>query len=520
MNDNPKRTALISVTNKSGLEKFASVLKDSGYGMLSSSGTMKFLESKGFEAEEISIYTASPELLGGRVKTLHPKIHAGILADRDEASHLQQLDEHGVRPIDLVVVNLYPFVEKYRSGDLSEKKLCEYIDIGGITLIRAAAKNFHHVAVVTDPGEYKGIAKEIADTGAVSLDTRRRLARDAFALTSSYDAAINAFFRGNLPADKTPRQMALALDKVDDLRYGENPHQYAAVYRTSDDSAILSVTKHQGKELSYNNYLDLVSAFSLARDMGKGSVTIMKHTNPCGVGWCGQPLPSFRRALKTDPVSAFGGIVAVNGTVEKELAEEFNKMFLEVIIARSLTDDALRILAKKKNLRVVSLDDAWWEKAPAGQFGLLTDGLFLYQDADAGFPELKEAQAVTKRAPTEAELLSCQMAWKVAKHVKSNSILVADDEGTVGVGAGQMSRIDSSQIAARKAAEAGFSLEGKVAASDAFFPFPDGVIALAETGITAVIQPGGSIRDQEVIDAADEANLAMLFTGRRHFRHA
>jgi phosphoribosylaminoimidazolecarboxamide formyltransferase/IMP cyclohydrolase len=481
---------------------------------------MKFLQSKGFEAQEISVYTGSPELLGGRVKTLHPKIHAGILADRDEPSHLQQLDEHGVRAIDLVVVNLYPFVEKYRSGELSEKELCEYIDIGGITLIRAAAKNFHHVAIVTDPGEYEVVAEEIAKTGAVSLETRRRLARDAFALSSSYDGAINTFFRGNLPTDKTPRQMALTLDKVSDLRYGENPHQYAAVYQTSGESAILAVTKHQGKELSYNNYLDLVSAFSLARDMGKGSVTIMKHTNPCGVGWCGEPLSSFRRALSTDRLSAFGGIVAVNGTVDKELADEFNKMFLEVVIARALTDDALEVLAKKKNLRVVSLDDAWWDNAPAGQFGLLTEGLFLYQDADAGFPELKETQVVTKRAPTKAELEACRMAWKVAKHVKSNAILIADEEGTIGVGAGQMSRVDSSQIAARKAAEAGFSLEGKVAASDAFFPFADGVIALAENGITAVIQPGGSIKDQEVIDAADEANLAMLFTGRRHFRHA
>jgi len=518
--DKAKRTALISVTNKSGLEGFASILRDSGYTLLSSSGTMKFLESKGLEAEEISSYTASPELLGGRVKTLHPKIHAGILADRDQGSHLKQLHEHGVRPIDLVVVNLYPFVERYRSGELSEKELCEYIDIGGITLIRAAAKNFHHVAVVTDPEEYDAIAREIADSGVVSLQTRRRLARDAFALTSAYDAAINEFFRGNLASDKTPKRMTLALDKVHDLRYGENPHQYAAVYRTGGDSAILAATKHQGKELSYNNYLDLVSAFSLARDIGKGSVTIMKHTNPCGVGWCAEPLASFRRALKTDPVSAFGGIVAVNGTVAKELAEEFHKMFLEVILARSLTSDALAVLAKKKNLRVVSLDDAWWEEAPAGQFGLLTEGLFLYQDADAGFPELQETQIVTKREPTEAEMQACRMAWKVAKHVKSNSILIADTDGTVGVGAGQMSRVDSSQIAARKASEAGFSLNGKVAASDAFFPFPDGVIALAESGITAVIQPGGSIRDQDVIDAADEANLAMLFTGRRHFRHA
>ncbi len=520
MKDNPRRTALISVTDKSELEKLAATLRDSGYGILSSSGTMKFLESNGFEAEEISSYTGSPELLGGRVKTLHPKIHAGILADRDETSHLEQLNEHGVRPIDLVVVNLYPFVEKYRGGELSEKELCEYIDIGGITLIRAAAKNFHNVAVITDPDEYETVAGEIAETGAVSLETRRRLARDAFALTSSYDAAINAFFRGNMPADKTPRQMALALDKVSDLRYGENPHQYAAVYRTSSDSAILALTKHQGKELSYNNYLDLVSAFSLARDMGKGSVAIMKHTNPCGVGWCGEPLRSFRRALSTDRLSAFGGIVAVNGTVDKELAGELNQMFLEVILARSLADDALGILAKKKNLRVVSLDDTRWSDAPAGQFGLLTEGLFLYQDADAGFPELKETQVVTKRAPTPAELEACRMAWKVAKHVKSNAIVIADDEGTVGVGAGQMSRVDSSQIAARKASEADFSLTGKVAASDAFFPFPDGVTALAKSGITAVIQPGGSIKDQEVIDAADEADVAMLFTGRRHFRHA
>jgi phosphoribosylaminoimidazolecarboxamide formyltransferase/IMP cyclohydrolase len=515
-----KRTALMSVTDKTDLETLAATLKDQGYRILSSSGTMKFLQSKGFDAQEISSYTGSPELLDGRVKTLHPKIHAGLLADRDDASHIEQLDSAGIVAIDLVVVNLYPFVEKYRSGQLSERELCEYIDIGGITLIRAAAKNFHHVAVVTDPADYAVVANEIASNGTTSLETRRRLARDAFAVTSAYDAVIGEFFYGILPPEKTPRRMGLVLEKVSDLRYGENPHQYAAVYRTMRESAVLSLDKHQGKDFSYNNYLDLVAAYSLARDMGAGSASIIKHTNPCGVAWCGEPLPSFRRALSTDRVSAFGGIVAINGTVERELAEELNQLFLEVVLARSYSEDALGVLAKKKNLRVASLAQSHWEDASGGRFGMLTEDVFLYQDADAGFPELNETQVVTKRAPTDAELEACRMAWKVAKHVKSNSIVIADEEGTVGVGAGQMSRVDSSQIATRKAYEADFSLVGKVAASDAFFPFPDGVTTLAKAGITAVIQPGGSIRDADVIEAADAANITMLFTGRRHFRHA
>jgi phosphoribosylaminoimidazolecarboxamide formyltransferase/IMP cyclohydrolase len=515
-----KRTALISVTDKTDLETLAKALKNKGYRILSSSGTMKFLESKGVEAVEISSYTGSAELLDGRVKTLHPKIHAGILADRDNASHVDELDQETVFPIDLVVVNLYPFVEKYRSGKLTERELCEYIDIGGITLIRAAAKNFHHVAVVTESHEYERVAAEIGETGTTTLETRRRLASEAFALTSSYDAAIGEFFQQNLPAEKAPERMSLALEKISDLRYGENPHQYAAIYRTPSESSILSLVKHQGKELSYNNYLDLVAAFSVARDIGPGSVTIIKHTNPCGVAWCGDPLRSFHRALSTDRLSAFGGIVAANGIVEKELADELKQLFLEVVLARSFSADALDVFGKKKNLRVVSLPDSHWDIVPGSRFGLLTEGIFLYQNADVGFPELNEAEVVTKRAPTETEVEACRMAWRVAKHVKSNSIVIADEQGTVGVGAGQMSRVDSAQIATRKAYDADFSLIGKVAASDAFFPFPDGVTTLAKTGITAIIQPGGSIRDQEVIDAANAANIAMLLTGRRHFKHA
>lgn len=520
MKSGGNRAALISVTDKQGIERLAAALRDAGYRILASAGTTTFLRSKGFDAEEIASYTGSPELLDGRVKTLHPKIHAGILAERDKPSHLEELSAQGILPIDMVAVNLYPFVEKYRSGGLSERDLCEHIDIGGVALIRAAAKNFHHVTVVVDPEDYETVASEIAAGGGTSLDTRRRLARDAFSFTSAYDAAVGDFFQRNLPAEATPRRMGICLEKVSDLRYGENPHQKAAVYRTLQDSSILSVDQHQGKELSYNNYLDLIAAFSVARDIGKGSVSIIKHTNPCGVAWCGDPLRSFRRALSADRSSAFGGIVAINGSLEAELSEELSQVFLEVVLARSVSDAALEIFARKKGLRVVTLTDSHWESVPAPHFGVFTEGVFLYQDADIGFPELNQIKVVSRRPPSRSELEASRLAWKVAKHVKSNSVVLADEQGTVGIGAGQMSRVDASQIATRKAFDADFSLTGKVAASDAFFPFADGVATLAQAGITAVIQPGGSIRDQEVIDAADAARITMLFTGRRHFRHA
>jgi phosphoribosylaminoimidazolecarboxamide formyltransferase/IMP cyclohydrolase len=519
VSDSTIKTALISVTDKSRLLDLAAVLKSRGVRILSSSGTQKFLAGEGIDADEIAHYTGSGELLDGRVKTLHPKIHAGILADRGLSTHNEQLAKEGIDPIGLVVVNLYPFIEKYRSGNLSEKELCEFIDIGGITLLRAAAKNFHHVAVVTDPADYPVVANEIRQTGSTTLETRRRLAGQAFALTGAYDAAIGAFFDGNLPEENTPARVNLALEKQADLRYGENPHQFAAVYSTLGESPVLSMEKHQGKELSFNNYLDLAGAFSIARDLGEEGVAIIKHTNPCGAAWCGDVKSSFRRALRTDRVSAFGGIVAVNGTVDGELAGELKELFLEVVVARAFGGEALELLSKKKNLRVLTVPEKSWAQPAGGRFGLLTEGFFLLQNADTGFPELREPDVVTRRKPSESESKALDMAWIVAKHVKSNAIVVADEEGTVGIGAGQMSRVDSSQIAARKAGDAGFTLDGKVAASDAFFPFADGVTTLAEAGITAVIQPGGSMRDKEVIAAADEADIAMLFTGRRHFRH-
>lgn len=513
------KTALLSVTDKSGILPLARALKKRGATILSSSGTKKFLEEAGIEVVEIADYTESPELLDGRVKTLHPRIHAGILADRDNPRHAAELEKRGVRPIDLVVVNLYPFREKYATGELSERELCEYIDIGGITLIRAAAKNFNHVAIVTSPAQYDEVVSHVEASGTIPLELRRKLALEAFSLTCSYDAAIETFFASKVGREVLPGRLNISMEKMGLLRYGENPHQTGALYRTLDDSPLVSFELHQGKELSYNNYLDMVGALSISRDMGRGSVSIVKHTNPCGVGWCGDELRSFSRALSTDRVSAFGGIVAVNGVVGKELAEELNQLFLEVVLARSYADGVLDTLKKKKNVRVLTMPEKFWESAEKGYAGILVENACLMQTADSGFPELDATRVVTKRAPTAREREACRMAWKVAKHVKSNAIVIADDAGTVGIGAGQMSRVDASQIAARKAFDAGFSLLGKVAASDAYFPFADGVSTLATAGITAIIQPGGSIRDQESVDAADAANVAMMFTGRRHFRH-
>jgi phosphoribosylaminoimidazolecarboxamide formyltransferase/IMP cyclohydrolase len=495
------------------------VFKELGIHILASSGTQSFLEGQGIAAEEISTYTGSPEILGGRVKTLHPKIHGGILADRDNPEHVKTLDDSGTHAIDFVVVNLYPFEEKYREGLLTPEEMVEFIDIGGITLLRAAAKNHRHVTVVTSPAQYADVIVELRTHGATTSGLRARLAADAFALTSTYDAAISHFMGGMAPRQGMPERMPLGLEKATDVRYGENPHQQAALYRTVAESPLLAMQQLQGKELSFNNYLDIVGAFTLARDLGENSVSIIKHTNPCGAAWCGDVLRSFRRALQTDDVSAFGGIVAVNGAIGSNLAKELTQMFLEVVVARDLDAGAKELFARKKNLRVVTIPERHWDDTHRGALGVLVQNVMLYQEEDFGFPELDQLEVVTKKGPTDFEMMALRMAWKVAKHVKSNAIVIGDDEGTVGIGAGQMSRVDSSQIATRKAFDAKFSLLGKVAASDAFFPFPDGVRELAKSGISAVIQPGGSIRDQEVIDAADAANLAMVFTGRRHFRH-
>jgi phosphoribosylaminoimidazolecarboxamide formyltransferase/IMP cyclohydrolase len=511
-------TALISVTDKTGLPELAAVLADLGLHLIASSGTRAFLKERGIAVEEISDYTASPEILGGRVKTLHPKIHGGILADRDNPEHVHTLEAHGTPPIDFVIVNLYPFEEKYRAG-LPPAEMIEYIDIGGITLIRAAAKNHRHVTLVTDPRQYGAVIEELGRDGATTPSTRARLAADAFALTATYDAAISRFLRAQSPSDGLPERLPVGLIKVTDVRYGENPHQRGALYRTIGDSPLVGMSQSQGKELSFNNYLDVMGAFALVRDLGEGSVAVIKHNNPCGAAWVGDAPRSWRRALQTDPVSAFGGVVAVNGHISAELAEEMNQLFLEVVVARGVDEPARAVLAKKKNLRVLTLPDAYWTSSPASLMGVFANDAALIQDDDAGFPELDDLRTVTSRRPSPEETLALEMAWKVAKHVKSNAIVVADAEGTVGIGAGQMSRVDSSHLAVRKAGAAGLRVDGAVAASDAFFPFADGVLELARAGIAAVIQPGGSIRDQEVIDAANQAGLAMLFTGRRHFRH-
>jgi phosphoribosylaminoimidazolecarboxamide formyltransferase / IMP cyclohydrolase len=511
-------TALISVTDKVGLPELAAALRDAGLVIIASSGTKAFLEAGGVSAREISEYTGSPEILGGRVKTLHPKIHGGILADRDNPEHIKTLSEQGTQPVDIVVVNLYPFEEKFRAG-LSPEQLIEYIDIGGITLIRAAAKNHKHVTVLTHPSQYAPVIAELKANGATTPATRARLAAEAFALTATYDAAIAHGFRAAIASEQLPARLAIGLEKVTDVRYGENPHQRGALYRTVADSALAGMTQLQGKELSFNNYLDIMGAFALVRDLGPRSVAIIKHNNPCGAAWLTDELASWRRALKTDTVSAFGGVVAVNGSVSAALAEEMAQLFLEVIIARSIESNARAILEKKKNVRVVTIPAAHWEAAKPGLMGVWMHDVALVQDEDAGFPEWDRAETVTRRLPNERERVALRMAWIVAKHVKSNAIVIADAEGTVGVGAGQMSRVDSSHLAAHKAEKAGLAVRGAVAASDAFFPFADGVMELARVGIAAVVQPGGSIRDQEVIAAADEAHLAMLFTGRRHFRH-
>ena len=511
-------TALVSVTDKSGLAELAAAFAECGVQIIASSGTKAFLESSGIAVEEISAYTASPEILGGRVKTLHPKIHGGILADRDNPEHLRTLETHGTRPIDFVVVNLYPFEEKYRAG-LPADDMVEYIDIGGITLMRAAAKNHRHVTVLTNPSQYLAVIDQLKKDGGTSPATRARLAGEAFALTATYDAAIGRYLQEQSPGDGFPERMAIGLTKVTDVRYGENPHQRGALYRTVADSPFVAMSQTQGKELSFNNYLDVIGAFALVRDLGPGGVAIIKHNNPCGAAWKRDVLESWRRALQTDPLSAFGGVVAVNGAVTGALAEEMGQVFLEVVVARAVDAVAVPMLGKKKNLRVVTIPDRYWEPAPAGAMGVWTHDVMLVQDDDTGFPELDRIETVTQRVPTDAQVLALKMAWRVAKNVKSNAIVVADSDGTVGIGAGQMSRVDSSHLATRKAVAAGLAVAGAVAASDAFFPFADGVVELARAGIAAVIQPGGSIRDREVIDAANEANLAMVFTGRRHFRH-
>jgi phosphoribosylaminoimidazolecarboxamide formyltransferase/IMP cyclohydrolase len=509
---------ILSVTDKTGLVDFARRLSALGVELISTGGTAKLLRESGISVKDISELTGFPEMLDGRVKTLHPKVHGGILHRRDDPKHVAAVKDHGIQPIDMVVVNLYAFEKTASKPGVAFDELIENIDIGGPSMIRSAAKNFHDVAIVTSPSDYESIADELERNAAqLSKETKWRLAQKAFATTAAYDSAIASTLERITPEkielnqDIFPDTLRFSFHKTLDLRYGENPHQKAAMYSDGSAKGVANAHQLQGKELSYNNIVDLQAAWDLAQEFLEPVVAIIKHTNPCGTATGKTLAEAYKRALECDPVSAFGGVIGVNRPVDLAAAEEMHKLFLEVIAAPSFDEAAREKFASKKNLRLV-------EVVPANQKWILKNvsGGMLVQDADVRPLQDADLKVVTKRPPTPEETRSLLFAWKVCKHVKSNAIVYARDGQTVGVGAGQMSRVDSAKIGAMKAQ---LPLKGTVAASDAFFPFPDGVEEIAKAGATAIIQPGGSQRDPEVIEAADRLGLAMLFTGVRHFRH-
>jgi phosphoribosylaminoimidazolecarboxamide formyltransferase/IMP cyclohydrolase len=515
--------AILSVTDKTGLVDFARQLSGFGIELISTGGTAKLLRDSGIVVKDISELTGFPEMLDGRVKTLHPKVHGGILHRRENPAHTAAVAEHGIQPIDMVVVNLYAFEKTAEKPGVAFEELIENIDIGGPSMIRSGAKNVHDVAVVTSPADYPAVADELARSGgALSLETKWRLAQKAFATTAAYDSAIASTLE-RIPdvknpqlsaAEPFPQTLRLSFQKTLDLRYGENPHQKAAMYSNGSGVGVANARQLQGKELSYNNIVDLQAAWDLAQEFDPSDAAfcaIIKHTNPAGAATGKTLAEAYKRALECDPVSAFGGVIGVNRPIDGEAAEEMHKLFLEVIAAPGFDDAAKARFATKKNLRLVEVKAAsqkWMLKNVSG-------GILL-QDNDSRPLQDIDLKVVTQRAPTPEETRALLFAWKVCKHVKSNAIVYARDGQTVGVGAGQMSRVDSAKIGAMKAQ---LPLKGTVAASDAFFPFPDGVEEIAKAGATAIIQPGGSQRDPEVIAAADRLGLAMLFTGVRHFRH-
>ena len=510
--------AILSVTDKTGLVDFARRLSAFGVELVSTGGTAKLLRDSGITVKDISDLTGFPEMLDGRVKTLHPKVHGGILHRREDPKHVAAVKEHGIQPIDIVVVNLYAFEKTAAKAGAQFEELIENIDIGGPSMIRSAAKNFQDVAIVTSPSDYDSIASEMEQTGgALSKETKWRLAQKAFATTAAYDSAIASTLERispenvDLSQQTFPATLRLSFHKTLDLRYGENPHQKAAMYSDGSGKGVANARQIQGKELSYNNIVDLQAAWDLAQEFEEPVVAIIKHTNPCGTATGKTLAEAYKRALECDPVSAFGGVIGVNRPIDLATAEEMHKLFLEVIAAPAFAEAAKEKFASKKNLRLV-------EVVPADQKWILKNvsGGMLLQDSDVRPLRDADLKVVSKRPPTPEETRALLFAWKVCKHVKSNAIVYARDGQTVGVGAGQMSRVDSAKIGAMKAQ---LPMKGTVAASDAFFPFPDGVEEIAKAGATAIIQPGGSTRDPEVIEAADRLNLAMLFTGVRHFRH-
>jgi len=510
------RRALISVSNKAGIIGLARELTDMGVEIVSTGGTERKLREEGIEVTPITEVTGFPEMLGGRVKTLHPHIHAALLADRDNPDHMRQLEEMGIKPIDLVVVNLYPFAETISRPDTTLEEAVEQIDIGGVAIIRAAAKNFAGVAVVTNPKRYSSLLMEMnRSEGSLSLETRRSLAAEGFHHTANYDATIHSYLSGTF--EEFPDNLTLVLEKKGDLRYGENPHQRAALYREvgAPPQALVFAEQLHGKDLSFNNVLDLDAAWALVKEFSRPAAAVIKHNNPCGAAVAESLSAAYERAHACDPVSAFGSVVALNRPVDSDTAARINSTFVEAVIAPDFPEDSLKVLREKEDIRLLRLP------AEAGPLAGLKDmkrveGGMLVQDRDHHRAAAEELLFVGDLAPSEEQLEELMFAWTVAKHVRSNAIVLAGGGATVGVGAGQMSRVDATRLALMKAGE---KAEGSVLASDAFFPFPDAVELAAEAGVKAFIQPGGSLRDEDVFEVVKTRGLVMALTGKRHFRH-
>lgn len=513
--------ALISVSNKDGILDLARGLSALGIEILSTGGTAKMLRDAGIAVKDVSEFTGFPEMLDGRVKTLHPKVHGGLLGRRNNPEHVKQMKQHGIEPIDLVVVNLYPFEQTVAKPGCTLEEAIENIDIGGPTMLRSAAKNHTDVAVVVSPRDYSRVLEEIRKTGEVSAKTRFELCRTVFLHTARYDSAISAWLDNQVPDDEKtrfPNILTLQFEKVQNLRYGENPHQQGAFYREfgRKEPSVAGARQLHGKEMSFNNFLDANSALELAKEFEQTAAVIVKHNNPCGAATAPSLAEAYRMARSCDPVSAFGGVIAFNRIVDFETAKEIASTFVEVVVAPEFAPDALLELKKKKDVRLLDIGPRVKGGAEGMDLKKITGGL-IYQDRDlGGIADIRKLSVATTRKPTDDEYTALAFAWKICKHVKSNAIIFTTTDRTIGIGAGQMSRLDSVRIAVLKAQ---FPLKGTVLASDAFFPFRDGLDEAAKAGITAVIQPGGSLKDDEVIRAANEHGLAMVMTGMRHFRH-
>jgi len=509
------KRALVSVSNKEGIVEFVKGLVENGVEVISTGGTKKTLEENGINVIGISEVTNFPEIMDGRVKTLHPNIHSGLLAVRDNEEHMKTLEEHQITPIDLVVVNLYPFQQTIAKPDVTYADAIENIDIGGPTMLRSAAKNHQFVTVVVDPSDYQKVLGEVSETGSVSVQTNRELAAKVFRHTAAYDAVIAEYLTKQV-GEESPESYTVTFEKKQDLRYGENPHQKATFYKKPLGSvfSIAAATQLHGKELSYNNINDANAALQIVKEFNEPAAVAVKHMNPCGVGVGNTITEAYNKAYEADPTSIFGGIVALNGEVDAETATKLHEIFLEIVIAPSYTKEAFEILSSKKNIRLLTIDFTAAGKSEK-QLTSIQGGL-LVQEADTLSLDDATVSVPTKREPTEQEWADLKLAWKVVKHVKSNAIVLAKDDMTIGVGAGQMNRVGAAKIALEQAGE---KANGSALASDAFFPMDDTVEAAAKAGVAAIIQPGGSIRDEDSIKKADEYGITMVFTGIRHFKH-